>query len=41
MTRFSSLIAASLLATFCPLPLWAVDSVDTSGPWQLIESAAQ
>lgn len=26
MTRFPSLIAASLLATFSPLPLWAVDS---------------
>jgi phospholipid transport system substrate-binding protein len=41
MTRFPMLITASLMATLFTLPLWAVDSVDTSGPGQLIESAAQ
>ncbi len=41
MTKFPSLITASLVAGLLSLPLQAVDSVDTSGPGQLIESAAK
>lgn len=39
MTR-STMVAAALAATLLSLPLMAADPVDTSGPGQLIESAA-